>query len=57
MLEGGYSYKLHCPTPRGKLGWGEDLGGFGIDTYTLLTWASLVAQLVKDLPAMWETWL
>ena len=21
------------------------------------TWASLVAQLVKNLPAMWETWL
>ena len=23
----------------------------------LLTWASLVAQLVKDPPAMWETWV
>ena len=21
------------------------------------TWASLVAQMVKDLPAMWETWV
>ena len=21
------------------------------------TWASLVAQLVKNLPAMWETWV
>ena len=23
----------------------------------LLTWASLVAQLVKNLPAVWETWV
>ena len=22
-----------------------------------LTWASLVAQMVKNLPAMWETWV
>ena len=22
-----------------------------------ITWASLVAQLVKNLPAMWETWV
>ena len=26
--------------------------------YTLqYSWASLVAQLVKNLPAMWETWI
>ena len=24
---------------------------------TLVSWASLVAQTVKDLPAMWETWV
>ena len=31
--------------------------GEGI-VYTLqYSWASLVAQLVKDLPAMWETWV
>ena len=24
---------------------------------TLYSWASLVAQLVKNLPAMWETWV
>ena len=23
----------------------------------LLSWASLVAQMVKNLPAMWETWV
>ena len=22
-----------------------------------MSWASLVAQMVKNLPAMWETWL
>ena len=27
------------------------------DTYLLLMWASLVAQLVKNPPAMWETWV
>ena len=25
--------------------------------YTICIWASLVAQLVKKLPAMWETWV
>ena len=24
---------------------------------SLVSWASLVAQTVKDLPAMWETWV
>ena len=24
--------------------------------YSLYFWASLVAQMVKNLPAMWETW-
>ena len=26
-------------------------------THLLESWASLVAQLVKNLPAMWETWI
>ena len=30
--------------------------GEGID-YPLQYWASLVAQMVKNLPAMWETWV
>ena len=30
---------------------------FGIIVYLLLCWASLVAQLVKNLPATWETWV
>ena len=28
-----------------------------INGITLKLWASLVAQLVKNLPAMWETWV
>ena len=26
-------------------------------TYSNIPWASLVAQLVSNLPAMWETWV
>ena len=26
-------------------------------TIVLFDWASLVAQVVKNLPAMWETWI
>ena len=25
--------------------------------FLLVVWASLVAQMVKNLPAMWETWV
>ena len=31
--------------------------GEGIGYLLLYSWASLVAQLVKNLPAMWETWV
>ena len=31
--------------------------GWKIFEYMLIIWASLVAQLVKNLPAMWETWV
>ena len=31
--------------------------GEGIGYPLLYSWASLVAQLVKNLPAMWETWV
>ena len=31
--------------------------GEGIDYPLQYSWASLVAQLVKSLPAMWETWV
>ena len=31
--------------------------GEGIGYPLLYSWASLVVQLVKNLPAMWETWV
>ena len=31
--------------------------GEGIGYPLQYSWASLVAQMVKNLPAMWETWL
>ena len=31
--------------------------GEGIDYPLQYSWASLVAHLVKNLPAMWETWV
>ena len=33
------------------------LTGEGMGYRLQCTWASLVAQLVKNLPAMWETWV
>ena len=37
-------------------GWGRSAGE-GIGYLLQYSWASLVAQLVKDPPAMWETWI
>ena len=37
-------------------GLGRSLGG-GIGCLLQYSWASLEAQLVKNLPAMWETWV
>ena len=37
-------------------GWGRS-SGEGIGYPLRYSWASLVAQLVKNLPAMWETWV
>ena len=31
--------------------------GEGIGYQLQYSWASLVAQLIKNLPAMWETWV
>ena len=42
----------HCSTPGSGGSPGEGIG------YPLwYSWASLVAQTVKSLPAMWETWV
>ena len=35
----------------------ERSSGEGIGYPRQYSWASLVAQLVKNLPAMWETWI
>ena len=35
----------------------EDLLGEGIGYPLQYSWASLVAQLIKNLPAMWKTWV
>ena len=43
-------------TPVQFLGW-EDLPGEGIAYPLQYSWASLVVQLVKNLPAMLETWV
>ena len=37
-------------------GWGRSAGE-GIGYPLQYSWASLVAQLVKKLPAVWETWV
>ena len=35
----------------------ERSAGEGIDYPLQYSWASFVAQLMKNLPAMWETWV
>ena len=37
-------------------GWGRSAGE-GIGYPLQYSWASLVAQTLKNLPAMWETWV
>ena len=37
-------------------GWGRSAGE-GIGYPLQYSWAALVAQLLKNLPAMWETWV
>ena len=43
-------------TPVGFLG-REDSPGEGIGYPIQYSWASLVAQLVNNLPSVWETWV
>ena len=42
------------PSSVPRSGWSA---GEGIDYHLQYSWASLVAQLVKNPPAMWETWV
>ena len=41
----------------GLIPWSGRSNGEGIGYPFQYSWASLVAQLVKNLPAMWETWV
>ena len=41
----------------GSIHGSERLAGEGIGYSLQYSWASLVAQLVNNLPAMWETWV
>ena len=52
--------KLIKNPPAGDLRWiheSERFHGEGIGYPLKYSWASLMAQLVKNLPAMWETWV
>ena len=41
----------------GSIPGSERSAGEGIGYPLQYSWASLVAQLVKNMPAMWETWV
>ena len=41
----------------GSIPGSESSPGKGIGYILQYSWASLVAQMVKNLPAMWETWV
>ena len=47
--------KIKLPTSIGS--WRKQGSSRKASTSASLLWASLVAQLVKNLPAMWETWV
>ena len=47
---------LQCRRPRPIPGLGNSPGE-GIGYPLQYSWASLVAQMVKNLPAIWETWV
>ena len=49
-------YSCSAGDPSSIPGWGRSLGE-GIGYPLWYSWVSLVAQLVKNLPAMWETWV
>ena len=47
--------EIKLPTSIGS--WRNQRSPRKTSTSASLLWASLVAQLVKNLPAMWETWV
>ena len=52
----GKKYARNAGDPGSISGTGRSLGE-GIGYSLQYSWASLVAQMVKNLPAMWETWV
>ena len=52
LLHGLQHTKLPCPSPTPRA-----CSRMGIGYPLQYSWASLVAQPVKNLPAMWETWV
>ena len=52
----GNEYACNAEDPSSVPGSGRSTGE-GIGYPLQYSWASLVAQLVKNLPAMWETWV
>ena len=51
-----YRIGLQCRIPVSIPGSGRSAGE-GIGYRLQYSWASLVAQLIKNLPALWETWV
>ena len=52
----GKTFARNAEDPSSIPGW-ERSPGEGIGYPLQYSWASLVAQVVKNLPAMWETWI
>ena len=52
----GKEYACNAGDPSSISGWGRSAGE-GIGYPLQYSWASLVSQLVKNPPAMWETWV
>ena len=52
----GKEYAYNAGDPSSNLGSGRSAGE-GIGYPLQYSWPSLVAQLVKNLPVMWETWV
>jgi len=52
----GKEFTCNAGDPGSILGSGRSTGE-GIGYPLQYSWASLVAQLVKNLPSMWETWV
>ena len=52
----GKESACNAEEPGSTPGWGRSAGE-GIGCPLQYSWASLMAQMVKNLPAMWETWV